>query len=459
MNTPSISFSFSFLNNLNEGFRIFVTGAIIGGYSLVLYELFPEFLFNPNFALPYFVIPMVALCLILIVLPRIKKGKSSSPTTSAEESTGDEILDEIISEGNSDQQIVQEVGPQQDVQQTSPEKMSESSEGITLDPAAVGGENPELEKLLADSSTGDGDSKTVSADSTLGSSSSYGLNEGMVRDMIDQKFEPIEKDLSSFKKDLNKIKEDMKITKENVDSLTESFEGTLTDMKAFQAEIANPLNFMRKYFESIDIKNLSDPSLPLKQMTHDVSASSSGLPNQPIMNGPQVQQNLPNQNANQYPPNTNPQQIGTNPNIVPEKASQPSSEKITEMESIEKGTDMDNPMDSVMKPLFSGNLSVSNLMAIVELAGEMLKENGDDCIDLLIEQCKLMGLKDEDESTIYNIIDMLKKSGMNIEDTLIQLYKFAKIVGINDKEADAHYAKLLANTKEQNSEDNAGEPD
>ena len=117
------------------------------------------------------------------------------------------------------------------------------------------------------------------------------------------------------------------------------------------------------------------------------------------------------------------------------------------MEKIEAGTDLDNPMDSVMKPLFSGNLSVSNLMAIVELAGEMLKESGDDCIDLLIEQCKLMGLKEEDEGTIYNIIEMLKKSNLDVEDTLIQLYKFAKIVGINDKEADAHYTKLLAKTK------------
>ncbi len=108
-----------------------------------------------------------------------------------------------------------------------------------------------------------------------------------------------------------------------------------------------------------------------------------------------------------------------------------------------------NPMDSVMKPLFSGNLSVSSLMSIVELAGEMLKENGDDCIDLLVEQCKLMGLKDEDESTIYNIIDLLKKSDLNVDETLIQLYKFAKIVGINDKDADAHYTKLLATTRKK----------
>jgi len=118
-----------------------------------------------------------------------------------------------------------------------------------------------------------------------------------------------------------------------------------------------------------------------------------------------------------------------------------------------QGNASKNPLDSVMKPLFSGNLSVGNMMSIVELAGDMLKEHGDDCIDLLIEQCKLMGLKPEDEHTIYNIIDMLKNSGMDVEDSLIQLYKFSKIVGLNDKEADTHYAKLIAyRSKEKKSE-------
>ena len=74
----------------------------------------------------------------------------------------------------------------------------------------------------------------VDPDSLSEGKSDSALGESKVRDLVDQKFEPVEKDLSSFKKDLNKIKEDMKITKENVDSLTESFEGTLTDMKAFQ---------------------------------------------------------------------------------------------------------------------------------------------------------------------------------------------------------------------------------
>jgi len=401
IHTPSISFSF--LNELTEGFRIFVVASFVGIYALVLYELFPEFLFNPNYAVSYFVIPVAVLAGIMIVLPRfMNKGKFPKAPKSAliENQSGNELLDQIIAEDG--QSNIVEASSQQTVQE--PPVMPESSKDVKLDPTSIGNVNSELDALLKE---GD-DPNVISPDID---STTSGLNEGNIRDMIDEKFEPVEKDLFSFKKDLNKIKEDMKITKENVDSLTESFEGTLTDMKAFQAEIANPLNFMRKYFESIDIKSLSDPSLPLRQMTGEVQQVAA-LPQQPVMNPQPTQVSQPN-----YPQN----------NPAP------------------------NPMDSVMKPLFSGNLSVSSLMSIVELAGEMLKENGDDCIDLLVEQCKLMGLKDEDESTIYNIIDMLKKSDLNVDDTLIQLYKFAKIVGINDKEADVHYTKLLATNKRKKS--------
>ncbi len=215
----------------------------------------------------------------------------------------------------------------------------------------------------------------------------------------------------------------MKITKDSVDTLTESFEGTLTDMKAFQAEISNPLNFMRKYFESLDLKILQDPSLPLRQQFQDESVPTKEIRKEKetilIPTGMEASQSVQADPSQLSLSNINGSYTG---------------------ESTSKDT-----MDSVMKPLFSGSLSVGKMMSIVELAGDMLKEQGDDCIDLLIEQCKLMGLKPEDENSIYNIIDMLKNSGMNVEDSLIQLYKFSQIVGLTDPEADSHYSKLMAN--------------
>lgn len=417
MNPPRISFSFlSQLIQLQESFRIFVITSVISVYGLFLYELFPELIFDINNAVSYFIIPTAALAGIGIGLPRympiimekIFKKPMKKSTYLSETEQSDDILNELVSEGSS----------QQLLQPGSSYLVGGESGGLP----EIG--NKELDDIISGAVQKERfDPNTVGIDPTSLAEGSYsGLGTDGIRDLVDQKFEPVEKDLSSFKKDLNKIKEDMKVTKDSVDTLTDSFEGTLTDMKAFQAEISNPLNFMRKYFESLDLKILQDPSLPLRQQLQDNSVPTRERETILIPTGTE-----------------NPQRIEASP-------SQLSLTKSDDKSGSEShSSDSSNPMDSVMKPLFSGNLSVGKMMSIIELAGDMLKEQGDDCIDLLIEQCKLMGLKQEDENTIYNIIDMLKNSGMNVEDSLIQLYKFSKIVGLTDREADSHYSKLMSN--------------
>ena len=415
MSPPRIPFSLSFLNQLtqvSESFRIFVIGSIISVYGLVLYELFPELIFDLDYSMLYFIIPSSLIAGVGIAIPRLmpvimekifKKQIIKTAKTGIE--TTDDIFNELITEDS--QQLIQ-------TGTSGMEELVGSSEMS----------NKELDAIISGVTQEKLGQNTVGIDPK---SLEGGLVMGdeRVRDLVDQKFEPVEKDLASFKKDLNKIKEDMKITKDSVDTLTESFEGTLTDMKAFQAEISNPLNFMRKYFESLDLKILQDPSLPLRQQLEDDSVPTKEVTREKetilIPTGVETGQR------------------------VQAEPSQLSLTKTDEKLSSQTQSSDANPMDSVMKPLFSGNLSVGKMMSIVELAGDMLKEQGDDCIDLLIEQCKLMGLKPEDENTIYNIIDMLKNSGMKVEDSLIQLYKFSKIVGLTDREADAHYSKLMAN--------------
>ncbi|MEW6044478.1 MAG: hypothetical protein AB1608_09455 [Thermoproteota archaeon] len=395
-----------------------MAGSIVGTYGLVLYEVFPKFLFDINYSLYYFVIPVSAVASVLVALPKFLGPKNSAPKAQAV-ATVEDPLSQIITEGSADQ-LPPTGAPDENV-----------------DISKIGGSNAELDALLAGGAApSEQMSDTVTTEAQpVGA---VGFDETKIRELIDQKFEPVEKDLTTFKKDLNKIKEDMKITKESVDTLTESFEGTLTDMKAFQAEISNPLNFMRKYFEALDLTNLSDPSLPLKQG---------------ILQTAQTNQNNAQPTNQQPQPTSTPQQQNNPVPIIIQAAGNtnqpapPSPQSVvtgSEMDRLVKGTDLDNPMNSVMKPLFSGNLSVANMMAIVELVGEMFAEKGEDCIDLLVEQCKLMGLKPEDEHTIYNIIDMLKNSGMSTDDAISQLYRFSKIVGLNDKEADAYYARMNA---------------
>ena len=438
MLTPSNLFSFllKILTSLSEKFRMFVAGSIIGIYSLVLYKMFPELLFDINYSISYFVIPVSVVASVMIVLPKlIIKNKSSAKNT-APTNDADSLLNELITEPS--QQSTQDT--------TTPQEEK-------IDVSTIGGTNSELDALLAGTNLA---SDTVTTDQVNVTSVMTGFDENKIRELIDQKFEPVEKDLTTFKKDLNKIKEDMKITKESVDTLTESFEGTLTDMKAFQAEISNPLNFMRKYFEALDLSNLSDPSLPLRQgvLQANLNAQSNQIANNQIANAqsnqtannqiPSAAAHIPQIQNNPIPVMV--QNSGANTHTAP-PANQPSAiTRGSEMDNLVNGTDL-GTMDSVMKPLFNGNLSVANMMAIIELVGEMFEEKGDDCIDLLVEQCKLMGLKSEDEHTIYNIIDMLKSSGMSIEESISQLYRFAKIVGLNDREADAYYSRLTAHKK------------
>lgn len=431
MIAPSNLFSFltKTLSSITEGFRAFVAGSIIGVYGLILYEAFPELLFDLNNSIFYFVMPVSAIASVLIGLPRLAaKSATSAPTKQAE---SDPLLEQIIG----DDTAVQAVANDQE----------------NTDISKIGGSNPELDALLAGGA--DPSSDTITAEPTQ-VAAAPGFDENAIREMIDEKFEPVEKDLTTFKKDLNKIKEDMKVTKESVDTLTESFEGTLTDMKAFQAEISNPLNFMRKYFEALDLSNLSDPSLPLRQgiiQTQNIAAQNNQSQTVPAQSQPKnipmpvIIQASSGGMQNQMPPPPPPAM--PQPAIPQPQAPPAAVIRGSEMDNLVRGTDFDNPISSVMQPLFSGSLSVANMMAIIELVGEMFQEKGDDCIDLLMEQCKLMGLKPEDESTIYNIIDMLKNSNMSVDESISQLYKFAKIVGLNDKEADAYYARLSAQKK------------
>ncbi|MBM2819384.1 MAG: hypothetical protein HW410_1066 [Nitrosarchaeum sp.] len=427
MLTPSNLFSFllKILSSLSEKFRMFVAGSIIGIYSLVLYKMFPELLFDINYSISYFVIPVSVIASIMIVLPKLMIKNKPNVQSKAPANDTDSLLNELITEPS-----------QQSTQDTTVSPREEK-----IDVSAIGGTNSELDALLAGTNL---TSDTITTDQISVTPVMTGFDENKIRELIDQKFEPVEKDLTTFKKDLNKIKEDMKITKESVDTLTESFEGTLTDMKAFQAEISNPLNFMRKYFEALDLSNLSDPSLPLRQgvLQANLNAQNNQAANNQISYAaapiPQIQNN---------PIPVMVQNSGANTQTAPPPTNQPVAiVRGSEMDNLVNGTDLGN-MDSVMKPLFNGNLSVANMMAIIELVGEMFEEKGDDCIDLLVEQCKLMGLKAEDEHTIYNIIDMLKNSGMSVEESISQLYRFAKIVGLNDRAADAYYSRLIAHKK------------
>lgn len=95
---------------------------------------------------------------------------------------------------------------------------------------------------------------------------------------------------------------------------------------------------------------------------------------------------------------------------------------------------------------FNGNFTLGKLMQIISLIGGVSGKIGDKSVNLIVEQCKLMGLTKEDENTIYRIVEMVGQQDVSMRDVLITIYRFAKVLGIKDDVADMYYYKLMINS-------------
>jgi hypothetical protein len=375
---------------ISKTMRLFAVGSVMASYGLFLYEFVPEYLFTPTYLLSYYLLPLVASFAVVILVPKfLSKGSTSVPTKDPNLSldSGQPLIETIPLDSN--QQIIQTTTDNQNQQ------------GInvnTFDPSSTTQEFSDTPN----------NNLIVQAPP---------VDEAAIQEMVVRSMEPMQKETVKLQESVDSMKNDLNTMNSKIDGLTTSFETTLTDLKSFQAELANPLNFMRKYFDSIDIKGLSDPSLPLQGEQHTI----------------------PKEDSDKQPSSEEFSQVQEKP---------PGDEKVLqqtpEMDKVETNDkkNLESNESYSFQRLLSGSLTLGKLMSTISVMGEILDTIDSDSVDLLIEQCRLMGLKPEDEQIIYNIINMMDKTGLSINDTLITLYKFGKVLGINDKKADLIYTKL-----------------
>jgi hypothetical protein len=245
------------------------------------------------------------------------------------------------------------------------------------------------------------------------------IDETIINDMVVRAIEPFQREVSRIQDTVNDVRGEINSIRSTIQELTLTFETSLTDLKAFQTEIANPLNFMRKYFDSIDIKGLSDPTLPLHVEQPSINTRNNTIEN-------------PMEKIN-YLEESNPD-TSTDSDL---------SKSVKQSEESSSKHEVQEPLP--LNQLFNGSLTLGKLMITTTILEEILQTVDRSSIDILIEQCKLMGLRQEDEHVIYNIINLMDQSGLSVKEILIMLYKFGKVMGIADKEADLTYAKLMMN--------------
>ena len=366
-------------------------------YGLFLYELLPEYLFSFPTSIYYFVIPVVIIAIILVGIPKFMAKKIPNRP------------DQDMGQG-----VEQAASPIESVSFEAPKQES----GMIMTNNIPGGI---MSDIIMPSPASPGETRISPA------MTNPVVDENVLNDMVTRAVDPFQRELARMQDTVSDVKAEINSVRNTIQDLTLTFETSLTDLKAFQTEIANPLNFMRKYFDSIDIKGLSDPTLPLhadQSPIHVVNNAENSMPNNPDQQSESSQTVTINSNL----PTTTTKQTDE---------VQPKQEL---HESIP------------FTQLFNGSLTLGKLMTTTTILEEILQTVDRSSIDILIEQCKLMGLRQEDERVIYNIISLMDQSGLSVKEILIMLYKFGKVMGIADKEADLTYAKLMMNQgKSQNS--------
>ena len=381
------------ITKISDSTRIFIAISVISCYGLFLYEILPEYLFNPTFSLYYFGLPLAAIIGILVVIPKVMAKHIVNPSLQ-----------------NSDQAGV-------------------SSEQLTdiISPDGIGQENGIISSnnlgIISDTTLpfGSQSSDTITNPGTVQQPM---IDESVLNDMVARAIEPIQRESKKMQEMVNDMKNEITFIKSNIESLTETFESSLTDLKAFQTEIANPLNFMHKIFDSVDIKSLLDPTLA----SHAGQSSAH-----PEFN--------PNSEISQSRKESDRQEESNYSHIPNENSTMPQITKHDYAEMPKYGFSEPLPF----KQMFNGTFTLGKLMTTISVLEEILQALDKDSIDILIEQCKSMGLRQEDEQVIYNIINMMDKSGLSVKEILIMLYKFGKVLGIGDNEADLVYSKLTMN--------------
>ncbi len=378
------------ITKLSSKTRSFVAVSAIACYGLFLYELLPEYLFSFPTSVYYFIIPVIVIVAILIGIPKFMIKKSSNQPSQ-----------------NLDQDIIQTDVPIENVSFEAPKQES----GMIMTNNNAGGMSDIIMPSPSQLS-----SETVAAPMMM---QQPVVDENVLNDMVTRAVDPFQRELARMQDTVGDVRNEINSIRSTIQDLTLTFETSLTDLKAFQAEIANPLNFMRKYFDSMDIKGLSDPTLPLHTEQSPIHSITNAENSMPSNTESQVEDNIIT--TNNLPTSSAPKQI---------EESQPKQEF---QESL--------PFNQ----LFNGSLTLGKLMSTTTILEEILQTVDRGSIDILIEQCKMMGLRQEDEHVIYNIINLMDQSGLSVKEILVMLYKFGKVMGITDKEADLTYAKLIMN--------------
>jgi len=316
-------------------------------------------------------------------------------------------------------------------------------------------------------------------------------NESRLSEMIENKTGRITEEVESVKKDMVSLKDDIQTLKTDIKDLTSTFESSLVELKAFQSEMVNPVNFMRKYFELLDIKSVSDPvnaMMPIEQLVNNNTANVKQSSSTSVdASASQYQRKTDNSEGQLKQANHLQESLSKSGKKTiddfsledvygmlkqqkdmmggcedDDRCDDRKTHRISDIETYipasrsrirEKNSKKKSGMvfgdenTEFIRTSIESGLTPGKIMSIVSIVDEILASMGPDGIDLVLEQYKAIGLKPEEERLIYGVVKMLNESKLLTDDIIAMLYRFGQVLGINDEDAELQYMKIVANKR------------
>lgn len=231
-----------------------------------------------------------------------------------------------------------------------------------------------------------------------------------IDEIINKKIEPVENEILQIKDNTSILKEDVSTIKTSIETMFSQFETAMIDIKSLQSELSTPVN-------PISVNQDS-------QISHHGIESVFSIP---------VVEHANLSTAFAY-------ETSNKPNSMTEHSD---SESNSDIGISKKNNAISKDLTSIQ--MNNMHMSLNQLMNMIEFVGDTMEKMGKDSVNLLIEHCKLIGINSKTQDMILEIANMINKSNMSINETLIMLYRFASLNGLNDRDADAHYIRLLTN--------------
>ncbi len=409
MQIKGITTPLLFLLRINFSSRILLTGMLLSLLWFFIYYNARGYFFHPL----YFILPSLLIVLILVALPPLFARRFTNYKM------------DNYSDSNSNSSNMLE-GIDTSNMQVEELKLSQQGSG----------------------STAEGNSLTSNEGVMEASTKSVTIDESMIQQIVDERIASIASSVGEAVQKagdainvVNSVKADIENLKKSMKDLTEAFETTLVDFKAFQAEIANPLNFMRKYFDQLNIDSLSDPTLPLQRS--DINLGND--------NGKHDKDEVADRSAGNSNSNSGHDSDGQiHVRKQGEGISTVGKSKENMTDTSIKEIDRDDEAVSskgILSLAYSNGITLAMLMELILTIGEFMKRFGNEYANILYMQCKLLNLSNEAEKIVYSIVDMLGKSTLTPEECAISLYMLADVLDIKDKDADTIYARLRMSIK------------